>query len=68
MFTKAYAPNRSMTFAAWTISVMIGLPIPALCQTYEKTRTFCKISQMLIPIFLDGGNISGKSVFKAGGG
>ena len=54
----------------FTIIFMIAASIPALSvsQTYEETRNFCKISQMLIPIFLRGGEISGESVCTVGGG
>ena len=43
-------------------------PSKAISQTYESTYDFCRISQMLIPIFLRGGDISGKSVCDVGGG
>lgn len=43
-------------------------PFKAISQTYESTHDFCRISQMLIPIFLRGGDISGESVCDVGGG
>jgi hypothetical protein len=46
----------------------INAPFYSFAQTNEQTRNFCRVSQMLIPIFLRGGNISGQSVCEAGGG
>ncbi len=56
--------NFSVIFTALMIAIA---PIGAMSQSYEQTRNFCRMSQMLIPIFLRGGNISGKSVCEVGG-
>jgi len=37
-------------------------------QSYEQTRKFCRMSQMLIPIFLRGGEVPGFAVCEAAGG
>ena len=54
--------------AILSASMIASAPIEALGQSYDQTHNFCRISQMLVPIFLRGGNISGESVCVAGGG
>lgn len=68
MFMQAYCVSRNVRAVSILIAAIIFVPISANGQSYESTRSFCKISQMLIPIFLEGGGISGESVCKAGGG
>ena len=50
------------------IALFILLSFPSLSfgQTYNEIRNFCKISQMLMPIFLRSGNFSGEAVCIAG--
>ncbi|MDQ0319044.1 putative salt-induced outer membrane protein YdiY [Pararhizobium capsulatum DSM 1112] len=67
MTTKMHAHNKSVALAVWTAFLLMGLPSSSFSETFEQTQKFCKISQMLIPIFLDGGKISGESVCKASG-
>lgn len=57
-----------MLFSFLIISVVFISPVKVLSQSYEQTRNFCEISQMLAPIFLRGGDISGKSVCEVSGG
>ena len=54
--------------AILSASMIASAPIEALGQSYDQTHNFCRISQMLVHIFLRGGNISGESVCVAGGG
>lgn len=67
-FNMNDAKNKSSIFFSCLIVTLIGLPIAATSQTYEQTRSFCRISQMLIPIFLEGGKVPGKVVCETGGG
>jgi hypothetical protein len=55
-------------FSFLIVSVVFISPVKVMSQSYEQTRNFCKISQMLAPIFLRGGDISGKSVCEVSGG
>ena len=68
MFTKAFAISRKIGAASFLIMSLTSIPVTATAQSYEAMRDFCRVSQLLIPIFLEGGNIPGDSVCKSGGG
>lgn len=59
-----------MNYKAYILIALLSLTLPtvSLGQSYEQTLNFCRISQMLIPVFLRDGNISGESVCDFGGG
>ncbi len=49
------------------VLLAFGGPSQAENATFEETLRFCKLSQMLVPIFLERGNITGQSVCKTAG-